>query len=681
MSPNADTETLAILGGASVVAIVYVATRYGVVWTMELSPIVLSIFLSLILVKERRWLGLKLLRMRSMAISGGLDRSKILPEQLLLRRSGVAILKRGNRVNLISGVKVSGNPSTILMGDLDYQRSRTAGSDYLSIFMRYRDLFVSLRRLSIPVRYVVLLSPLDSDSRRSKDRIKSLAREFIESDEDKGEAVTWGERDQLARKLSQARTFGFVKLSQFLLLELKGSVADLETLEERVILSAEKTLLAVSTAFPELTVERASPADALEALYSLYWDEGPEGQVLLPHEATRVMNFSTPLCEGAGDPFALFPAEPPADVTSHELHLGWVEYLGRRLGHFTLCSEDLTKHVTILGSTGSGKSTTAKRLIEECIRIGLPVLIFDWHNEYRNFIKACDGEVYAPGLEDSPFTISPLESFSTRDLAEHMALITDIFVENYSLTHPQAFMLREAIREVLGTRTLLPNANASHSLNELVEAIEVMPPRSYYDNETKMALLRRLKPLTEGQAGRALGGKGSVNVPDILGKTIVIELGHFRESETRRIFSSFILKMIYDYRVAMGESKLRHVCIIEEASNIVPFKDMKTPPSIGEKMVSELRKFGEGIVVISQFPSQISQGILKNSGTRICHRMGGVEEERIIRDLIGLNEAQFAHIKYLAPGRAVVYLSNLANPFLISIESPRQQIKADVPSS
>jgi hypothetical protein len=208
-----------------------------------------------------------------------------------------------------------------------------------------------------------------------------------------------------------------------------------------------------------------------------------------------------------------------------------------------------------------------------------------------------------------------------------------------------------------------------------------MPPRSYYDNETKMALLRRLKPLTEGQAGRALGGKGSVNVPDILGKAIVIELGHFRESETRRIFSSFILKMIYDYRVAMGESKLRHVCVIEEASNIVPYKELKTPPSIGEKMVSELRKFGEGLVVISQFPSQISQGILKNSGTRICHRMGGVEEERIIRDLIGLNEAQFAHIKYLAPGQAVVYLSNLANPFLISIESPRQQIKADVPSS
>jgi len=675
MAPKLDTETITVLGTASVVMAVYISARYSASWAVGLGVIVLPIFLIPMLVKERRWLAVKLLRAKSVVLGDGLEQSNVLPKQLFLRHTGVVALRRDNRINLISGVKVSGNPNVICSGDLEYQRGRPYGYEYLPVFLRYRDLFVSLRRLVVPIRYVVFLSPLGNGSRRSREEIESLSKDLRKSEGDgKGRPTSFYERDQLSRKLSMARTYGFVKLSQFLLLEFSGNAMELEELEQQSILSAEKLLLAVSTAFPELTVERASPTELIKALFSLFWDEPSEGQIVLPHDVTRVLNFNLPSTDVFQDPHALFPSEPPVSVASHNLHLGWTECLGRRISSFTLSFEDLTKHVVILGSTGSGKSTTSKRLIEECIGAGLPVLVFDWHNEYRSFIRAHGGEVYTPGLEDNGFTISPLRPFSTNDLAEHIAMTTDIFVDNYALTHPQAFMLREAVREVLIDPT------GSHTLSELVEVIESTPPRSYYDNETKMALLRRLKPLTEGQAGRALGGRASMSIPGLLGKTISIELGHFRESEVRRIFTSFVLKMIYDYRVAAGESKLRHVCIIEEAPNIVPCKEPKAPPSIGEKMVSELRKFGEGLVVICQFPSQVSQGILKNSGTRICHRIGGVEEEKIVRDLIGLTEAQYANVKYLRLGQAVVYSSDATNPFMITVEPPNQLI-ANAPSS
>jgi len=676
MAPKIDTETIAILGTASAVMAVYISSRYGASWPVSVGVIALPISLLLVLVKERTWLTTRLsLRVKSAILKDGLEQSNILPEQLFLRHTGVAALKRDNRINLISGVKVSGNPNAMVSGELEYQRGRPSGYEYLPLFLRYRDLFVSLRRLVVPIRYVVFLSPLDSGSRRSREEVESLSKDLRKSEEDsKGHPSPFYERDQLARKISMARTFGFVKLSQFLLLEFRGNAMELEKLEQQSIMAAEKAILAVSTAFPELTVERASPSELLNALYSLFWDEPSEGPIVLPHDVTRVLNFNLPTTETFHDPHALFPSEPPVSVASHNLNLGWTECLGRRISPFTLGFEDLTKHVVILGSTGSGKSTTSKRLIEECIKAGMPVLVFDWHNEYRSFIQAHGGEVYTPGLEDNGLTISPLRPFSTNDLAEHIAMTTEIFVDNYTLTHPQAFMLREAVREVLLDPT------GSHTLSELVEVIEATPPRSYYDNETKMALLRRLKPLTEGQAGRALGGKASMSIPDLLEKTITIELGHFRESEVRRIFSSFVLKMIYDYRIATGESDLRHVCIIEEAPNIVPCKESKAPPAIGEKMVSELRKFGEGLVVICQFPSQVSQGILKNSGTRICHRMGGVEEEKIVRDLIGMSEAQFANIKYLRPGQAVVYLSDATNPFMITVEPPDQPI-GNAPSS
>ncbi|MBO3802506.1 MAG: DUF87 domain-containing protein [Candidatus Brockarchaeota archaeon] len=667
MSPN-SAEKIAVLGSASVIAAFYASARRGIAFPRELGFSALLFFVFLVALKERRRLSLKLLPVKAALGNDGSDQSSVLPEQLLLRRSGVAVLRKGGRINVISGVKVSGNPGLNLAGEQDFQRSRPFGYEYLPIFMRYRDLFVSLQRLAVAIRYVVLLSPADRRSPESREAARALEKELrrLEEARRKGQPFSQAEKEQLERKSYIARKFGFVSASQFLMVELSGPSSKLKELEQRSISLAEKVLLAVSTAFTELKVEKAAPTEMLEALCSLFWDESLEGTLILPHETTPVLNFTLPSSGSSRDLHALFASMPPEEVASREFHLGWVEHEGRRIGYFALGREDLTKHLVIIGSTGSGKSTTAKRLVGECVRSGLPVLIFDWHNEYGDFVKSLGGEVFAPGLEDSGFTISPLDPFSTRDMAEHVAMTTDIFAENYSLTHPQAYMLREAIREVLSDQ------EGPHSLREIVEAIESAPTRSYYDNETKMALLRRLKPLTEGQAGRALGGKASTSVPDLLGKLVAIELAHFRESETRRIFSSFVLKMIYDYRVAAGGSGLRHVCVIEEAPNIVPCRDPKAPPSIGEKMVSELRKFGEGLVVICQFPSQVSSGIMKNSGTRICHRIGGVEEERAVMDLIGLTQEQFLRVKYLQPGQAVVYMSEFANPFLVSIEPPEQ---------
>jgi hypothetical protein len=661
---NYDAETIVVLGLAAIITTYYISARYGMIWPREISFAALSIFLFFIIFKKRRWLSLKLTPLKITLMGDGLDQSNILPELLQLRRSGVAVLKRGDRVNVISGIKVSGNPSLNLMGEQDFQRTRPFGYEYLPIFMRYRDLFVTLQRLAVTIRYVVLLFPEDAHSINSKKEIRALGNEIkkIRDSKSKSQPISLIDRDQLEKRYNIAQKFGFLNVSQFFIVELSGPSSQLEKLEQQSISFAEKISLAVSTAFTELRVKLATPTEILKALYSLFWNEPFEERLILPQEVTPIINFSLPMTEASQDLYSFFPQIPPTDIASHALHLGWVEHMGRHICYFTLDFNDLTKHIVIIGSTGSGKSTTAKRIVEECIKANLPVLIFDWHNEYREFVKRYGGEVYTPGLEESGFTISPLDPFATKDLAEHIALITDIFAENYSLTHPQAFMLREAIRDVL------LDHEGPHSLSEVVEAIESAPIRSYYDNETKMALLRRLKPLTEGQAGRALGGKASISIPDLLGKVVAIELAHFRESETRRIFASFILKMIYDYRVAAGESELRHICVIEEASNIVPYRDPRTPPSIGEKMVSELRKFGEGLIMICQFPSQVSHGIMKNSATRICHRIGGIEEEKIVMDLIGLTQDQFLRIKYLKPGQAVVYVSNYASPFLIYVE-------------
>jgi len=57
--------------------------------------------------------------------------------------------------------------------------------------------------------------------------------------------------------------------------------------------------------------------------------------------------------------------------------------------------------------------------------------------------------------------------------------------------------------------------------------------------------------------------------------------------------------------------------IIEEARNLIPVRRPEEPVTISERLSQDMRKFGESVVYIAQFPSQISSEALKNTGVRI----------------------------------------------------------------
>ena len=341
--------------------------------------------------------------------------------------------------------------------------------------------------------------------------------------------------------------------------------------------------------------------------------------------------------------------------------LGAVKSGGRELHDFRLQKEDLARHVTVLGSTGSGKSTTAGSIVRQVAEAALPVLVLDWHNEYGRIVSEVGGRVVAPGRDE--FALNPLEVEPGADPAEHIAMICDIFSDIYHFTHPQAFMFRNALQKRLGETT----ANEVPTIAALVKSIEGYPLRSAYDQETKVALLRRLVPLTEGQAGKALGGPGPLKMGEFLRTVVCVELGHLRDIQSRAVFSDVLLKMVYEAKVKQ-KSELDHLTVVEEARNIAPARRPEDPPTVGERMISELRKFGEGMMFVAQFPSHIASEIVKNSGTKIVHRLAWPDDVELVGDSLGLNKAQREHVARLRAGDAVVGVGRLPKPILVHVK-------------
>jgi hypothetical protein len=340
--------------------------------------------------------------------------------------------------------------------------------------------------------------------------------------------------------------------------------------------------------------------------------------------------------------------------------LGGVRSAGREFHDFRLQLDDLKRHVSVLGMTGSGKSTTAVSIVRQVAEGGLPTLVLDWHNEYGAAILDIGGKVVAPGADD--FALNPLEMRPGTDPAEHMAMVSDIFSDIYHFTHPQAYMFRNALQKRLGETT----AEEVPTISSLVKTIEAYPLRSAYDNETKVALLRRLVPLTQGQPGKALGGSGPMKLGELLGGPVCVELGQIRDVQSRAVFSDVMLKMIYEEKVGRKAS-LDHMTVIEEARNIAPSRRPEDPPTVGERMVSELRKFGEAMMFVAQFPSHVAAEVIKNSGTKIVHRLAWPDDIVLVGDSLGLTQAQREHLTRLKVGEAIVGLTRIQKPILVQV--------------
>ena len=419
---------------------------------------------------------------------------------------------------------------------------------------------------------------------------------------------------------------------------------------------------ALSVAYPSLVIKRLE-GSSLSRLVDCIWvrdmTDNAE-RASSEHVASKIGAIGSVAERDAVAP--AFHIPKPDEIPVKGLRLGSLISEGAERGEIRLGLEDLSRHVCILGMTGSGKTTTAKLIIKRLFDSGVPCLVLDVHNEYSRLVRRLGGLVLDPGRGE--FSINPIDLSEVTELSEHISLLTDIFSEIYRFTPPQAYMFRNAI-----TKLLTSQSDAKPpTIQELVEILETMPVKSIYYNETRLALLRRLVPLTEGQAWKILGGPTTMPVNELINNLVAIELGYIRDSDTRLVFATLLLKMIRDHLIKKGHDSFSHVIVIEEARYLVPSRRNDLPPSVTEKMISELRKFGASVVLISQFPSQISSEVIKNSSLRIIHRVSWADDIRVLRDSLNLTEEQARYLSMLDVGEAIVVSRSTNKPMLVKID-------------
>jgi DNA helicase HerA-like ATPase len=333
---------------------------------------------------------------------------------------------------------------------------------------------------------------------------------------------------------------------------------------------------------------------------------------------------------------------------------------------FYISKSDLINHIGIFGLSGFGKTTTCMRILKELSNKKYKIIIFDWHGEYENFIESINGISIELGKDD--YGLNPLIIMINNDIGEHIGFLTDMFTEAFQLSMPQSYMLRKTLLDIISK-----NGMQSLTISKIIDELSLKKGQyiSNYEIEIRTALLRRLEPLNYGISKKIFDTTKSLNAEELLNNNISISFKNLSEEGLKKITAFTIMRILYSH--AIRHSLERTIIVLEEARNIIPQRRYGEPPLLGEKMVSELRKHGVTMIIITQLPSQISYEITRSLSLIIIHRINAFEE---ILNATGLQStsSEIAEIakkaRTLDKGEALIFLPSENTYYKITILKP-----------
>ncbi|MDE1827681.1 MAG: DUF87 domain-containing protein [Candidatus Micrarchaeota archaeon] len=312
-------------------------------------------------------------------------------------------------------------------------------------------------------------------------------------------------------------------------------------------------------------------------------------------------------------------------------------------------------HIAIVGQSGSGKSNLCKLLLRIISREGVSFILLDPHNEYVESAMELGATVYDASF--SGINIFDLEGFTIR---ERTSEITSMLKRIFRLGDVQSYMLYKCIAY---TYKIAESRGKAPNIHDLLFTIKVFI-RNASTGEKKMleALEKRLLLIDTGTFAK------SVSLSEIIGSKSIFALSSLHTSEAQSVYIEGFLKKIYTKMLGMPKSgRVRLYIVIDEAEKL-------GESSIVSRLVAEGRKYGIGIISISQRAKALDRELRSNTSLFVSFAQREPEELNYIANFIaGGNELnRYIEVKKairgLGRGRAIALESSRHNPMIVSFD-------------
>lgn len=342
--------------------------------------------------------------------------------------------------------------------------------------------------------------------------------------------------------------------------------------------------------------------------------------------------------------------------------------------------KDLAKHMLVVGTPGSGKTTFSVSLLDRLWKDhNIPFLVIEpAKNEYRALVQSIpELQVFTPGKNFiSPFIFNPFVPPKNVKLETYKSTLKTAFAAAVSMSTPLDKIFEESINNCysdfrwLDTYTV-DDKGKTFNISDFIKCFQQTFDEIGYTGDAKnigRAGVVRLNSLVN-----LFDNYFSIPIEDILKKPTIIELAAIENSDQKALIIALLLLSILAYVNSnyIGEGGLKNVILLEEAHVLLDAdtnagQGDANPSAIAQglvkRMLAEIRSYGVGLVIADQSPRKVSTDVVALTDMKMVFRLVESVDKQIIGDSTNMAEVQVQRMAKLKPGEAFLFFNKLEEP-------------------
>ncbi len=350
---------------------------------------------------------------------------------------------------------------------------------------------------------------------------------------------------------------------------------------------------------------------------------------------------------------------------------------------------DLTKHMLIVGTPGSGKTTFSVSLLDRLWKNHhIPFLVIEpAKNEYRALVQSIpDLQVFTPGKNYiSPFVFNPFVPPENVKLETYKSTLKTAFAAAVSMSTPLDKIFEESINNCysdfrwLDSYTIADKGNI-FNINDFIKCFQSTFDDIGYTGDARnigRAGVVRLNSLVN-----LFDNYFSIPIKDILEKPTIIELAAIENSDQKALLIALLLLSILAYVNSnyVGIGELKNVILLEEAHVLLDANSNvgqgdANPSAIAQglvkRMLAEIRSYGVGIVIADQSPRKVTTDVVGLTDIKLAFRLVEASDKQILADSTNMTDIQIQRLSKLKPGEALLFFNKLDEPEEVKTEDYR----------
>lgn len=370
----------------------------------------------------------------------------------------------------------------------------------------------------------------------------------------------------------------------------------------------------------------------------------------------------------------------------------------------------LAKHTLLSGINGTGKTNTVQAILNG-VKNRIPFLIIepakteyvDWALEYNKSHKNAPIDIYIPGCKKyrgsftpSPLRINPFEPIwlnadQDPNVLSHIDRLKSTFAAAFPMYDILPVLMEDLIYTIYQQKTtdwLGDNPKFGQTkaptLNSMSVCVDKVIDNCHYEeriaSNMKACLNTRINSLKRGWRGETLNCTKSTSCKELYERPVVINLSYVGDDTDKAFFMAVILQQLYEYRQALAEvglvdfnnNECKHLTVIEEAHRVMMKCDNPDMPQyksamMFSNMLSEIRAYGEGMFLVDQVPTRLIPDAIKNTNTKITHRLVAEDDCKAVAESMGITKEQRMIIPKLLVGQCLVSTSLTTDKYWVQV--------------